>query len=697
MIRVPIAIFDKLSGASMTTVDMSVEELHEMAITTTAPRKEDLPLFVYGRFGGNRSADGSLRHDQNLIARTGWVVDHDAGTMAFGEAKARVETAGLACFGYTTGRHMPTAPRWRLGGPFSREIAAGELPRVMARINGLLGGVAASESARSTQSWFIGRIDGGPFDSFFTVDDECLDEAVELDTSAIPIQGGTAPKGKPGKKAPPDYGELSRDELRELIKTGAHYFGPGNELLRRDAYDEIPQTDAEANLRDVFDQVPQTQQDRAWTKARAGISRWAQHIYASVAKKKGHYFRSIVSHLEENERWRLAIRFNRFTQQIEVSTVFPPVNGHPLDGYRPLRDPVDILETMMALQGEGFPNIGKATATDAIVVAAEHRAHHPPQEWIRGLKWDGRERINRLFFDYFAGELPPESEPQARDEVTRYFEKVGECFMVGAVARILRPGCKVDCLPCLVSPQGWDKSKGLAALAPRPEWFSDDLSTNVTDRDAKESLTGKVLLELSEFPHIRRDIERVKAFFSRQADRYRRAYGRLNTDHPRQCVFIASANELEFIDVTGNRRVWPIPLAKPVDVAAIERDREQLWAEAAHWHDQGFPWWLPPGIEAIAGEMQDVFVEADEWDGLILDFLDRRFPVKPDNTRERFTRRTVVQGLGFSYLDPGAPNFPKAADEKRVERRLRRLGFRPNPHRPRTGGKRERFWIVAKP
>src|SRR6516164_5930274 len=115
MIRVPVAIFDSLSGASMTTVDMSVEELHEMAVHNRAAKKEDLPLFVYGRFGTNRSTDGSFRHDANLLARAGWVVDHDAGTMSFDEAKARIEAAGLSAFGHTTGRHSQATPRWRLG------------------------------------------------------------------------------------------------------------------------------------------------------------------------------------------------------------------------------------------------------------------------------------------------------------------------------------------------------------------------------------------------------------------------------------------------------------------------------------------------------------------------------------------------------------------------------------------------------
>jgi predicted P-loop ATPase len=694
-IRVPVAIFDNLSGKTMTMVDMGVEEMHEMAVITATKVKEDQPLFIYGRFGGKRTADGSLRHDANLLARTGWTIDYDGEQMPFAEAKDRCNDAGLACFGYTTARHTPSGPRWRLGGPFARELTLAELPRMMARLNGVVGGNAAPESARPTQSWFIGHIAGVPFENFLGDGDGCADELDALDASAIPFLGQPKPPG--GKPGAPNYSELSRDELKELITTGAHYFGPANELLRRDAYDEIPQADAEANLRDIFDDVPQQQRNRKWNKARSDTGRWAQNVYTRVAKRKGRFFRGLVGHLQETDAWRLAIRFNRFTQQIEVCDPFPPTIGQSIDAYRPLRDPIDILEAMMAVQEEGFSKAGKTTVTDVVVVVAEHRAYHPVQEWLRGLKWDGTERINRLFLDYFPGELPPKSDPQARDDITRYFEKVGECFTVGAVARILKPGCKVDCLPCLVSPQGWDKSKGLAALVPTPAWFTDDLSTNIVDRDAKESLTGKWIIELSEFPHIRRDIDRTKAFFSRQFDRYRRAYGRLNADHPRQCVFIASTNELEFIDITGNRRVWPAPLARPVDIVAIERDRAQLWAEAVHWYDLGFVWWLPPGIEAIASEMQDAFVEADEWDGLILDFLDTGYPRIQDGTRDRFTRRAVLEGIGFSYLDTGDPRFPTAAHEKRVERRLRRLGFRPDPHRPRSGGRRERFWIVAKP
>jgi putative DNA primase/helicase len=264
--------------------------------------------------------------------------------------------------------------------------------------------------------------------------------------------------------------------------------------------------------------------------------------------------------------------------------------------------------------------------------------------------------------------------------------------MVGAVARVMQPGCKLDCLPCLISPQGFNKSKGLQALVPDPRWFSDDLSTNVTDRDAKESLGGKWIIELSEFPHIRRDVDPVKAFFSRQVDRFRHPYGRATADHPRQTVFCATANMLEFIDVTGNRRVWPVSLAKEVDVEAILRDRDQLWAEAVHLYDQGYKWWLPPGVEAIAAVVQDAYLEDDGFDEMIVDWLDAKAPRDKNGNVLPFPLRPLAEGLGFSYT-PGERNSITRSEEMRLARRLRRLGFRPVPRRPRQNGHRVRVWV----
>ena len=54
---------------------------------------------------------------------------------------------------------------------------------------------------------------------------------------------------------------------------------------------------------------------------------------------------------------------------------------------------------------------------------------------------------------------------------------------------------------------------------PSRNWFFDDLSVDLVDKDTKKALVAKWLIELAEFPHIKKEIEKVKAFFSRGTDR----------------------------------------------------------------------------------------------------------------------------------------------------------------------------------
>lgn len=691
---------DNIWWYSVTTEELEPEQLKELIETTVAAKKEDLPSGKLATFGtlpsppdANGKGGGSLRWDGNVLTVTGIDVEHDGGQMPFQEALDRLNAAGIIAILHTTPSHTTAHPRWRIWLPFSKPLPPHMRARMVNRVNGLLGGILARESWTLSQCFYFGRVDGVSFEIAVGDGDEYVDEADELDPG-LRFQPGPGQTGKTsngGKQGTPNYADLTEQELKDEITSGRHFHGPAMELLRRWFYVGVAETDAEVNLRAIFDVVPQQQRTRKWTNGWARIPHWIKSAAAYVAKRKGTYWRALVAYLQNDPQWRGAIRFNQFTQQIEVADPFPPQLGQVMAAFRPIRDPIDILEAMMCVQENGFPKVGKDTVTSVIVLVAEHNACHPVRDWLQGLEWDGADRINQLFLHYFKGELPDENDPKRHDEITRYYEKVGECVLVGAVARVMRPGCKVDCLPCLVSPQGFDKSKGLLALCPDPAWFSDDLSTNITDRDAKESLSGKWIIELSEFPHMRRDIERVKAWFSRQVDRYRRAYGRLNMDHPRQCVFCASTNDLEFVDLTGNRRVWPIPLAAEVDVAAIERDREQLWAEAVHWYRKGFPWWLPPEVENTAAEVQDAYVEFDGFDEKILEFLDNKYPANTEGKRRPFTLPKVAEGIGFSYR-PSDMNFISKADEMRIARRLRRLGFHPDPHRSRSTG-RARFWV----
>jgi hypothetical protein len=704
--RVPVAIFDDLSGKTLTMVDMNVEELHDMANHTRATRKEDLPLFIAGKFGTLRTAKGSLRSDDNLIVRTGWAVDYDGEVMSLDDAKARCNATGVACFGYASPSHRTNAPRWRIAGPLSREITAAEYPRMIARINGVLGGVLAAESFKITQAMFIGRIDGVDFDSFVLDHEEGLDEVEELDRRAIPLPGQTR-RGKP-KGGKPDLKDLDEDELEEEIKSSRSPFHASGRLLFMWALQGIPKDDAQADLEAIFDAIKPGDRGPKWKAHRAAIPQWVDRIYARAAKHLGTYLARLVSYLEEDTLWRGALRLNQFTQTIEAGIPFPPQQGQPPIAYRALRE-VDTLEALLVVQAKGFP---KATITDvwrAIILAAEHQGYHPVREYLDGLVWDEVPRIHRLFFDYFPGELPPEetlnlapgkNELSWRDKWAWYYEKTAECFMIGAVARVMSPGCKCDSLPIFVSEQRYNKGLGLQALVGNPAWYSDDIPVEVVDRDAKDALVGKWVVELAEMPHLRRDVERFKAFVSRQADRFRRAYERLPQDWPRQTALTGTSNDLTYLDVTGNRRFWAIPLDKPVDVTLIKQDRDQLWAEAVQLYKNKVSWWLSDEMEDIAAEIQAGYVEEDILEHPIADWIEKRRDkttkhVAPFEMTALYPAIGSALGLGSSLGLNAGPTTPSKADQGRVASCLKRLGFRRT--RQRITGVIRRVWIERKP
>jgi hypothetical protein len=216
-------------------------------------------------------------------------------------------------------------------------------------------------------------------------------------------------------------------------------------------------------------------------------------------------------------------------------------------------------------------------------------------------------------------------------------------------------------------------------------------------------LRGVWIFELAEIPHLRKEMDRTKAFISRQVDRFRRPYDRATSDQPRQCIFIGSTNDLEFTDPTGNRRFLPVPLKGLVEVDAIMRDRDQLWAESLHLYRQGEPSWLSSEMEKIAAKLQSAYAEEDSWIELVDEWLEQQ-PLGKDGTIAPFTVREILESWGYAFrpgkrstlgITPGNPIIATKSDEMRVARCLTRLGFRRDPHRHRDTG-RAIYWIPVK-
>ena len=219
---------------------------------------------------------------------------------------------------------------------------------------------------------------------------------------------------------------------------------------------------------------------------------------------------------------------------------------------------------------------------------------HPVREYLDSLKWDGTPRLSRLLSRYFGAEN------------TELHAEFGRLHLCAAVKRVFEPGAKYDEVLVLEGAQGVRKSTGIQALCPRAYWFLDDLALGIDAKVVIEQTRGKLFIELAELTGMhRRDVEKVKAMVSRQADRARAAYGRRAEDTPRQFVFWGSTNDGEYLrDQSGNRRFWPVRIGT-IDVEAIRRDRDQLWAEAAELVRKGASIRLDPRFYEIAGEAQE--------------------------------------------------------------------------------------------
>jgi len=242
------------------------------------------------------------------------------------------------------------------------------------------------------------------------------------------------------------------------------------------------------------------------------------------------------------------------------------------------------------------PNV----AGEAVETVARDRPFHPVINYLMPLQWDRRPRLETWAIDYLG---TPDS---------AYVRAVSSRFLAAAVARVLDPGCKSDCALILEGPQNLGKSTALRALfAP---WFTDDIA-DLGSKDAAMQLEGAWCVELAELDSISRaEVSKIKAFMSRQTDRFRPAYGRRVVEQKRQCVFGGTTNGNAYLrDETGGRRFWPMNCAK-IDIGGLSKAKDQLWAEARARYDQGKPWWLDTAdLNGAAAEQQAARLIQDPW------------------------------------------------------------------------------------
>ena len=245
--------------------------------------------------------------------------------------------------------------------------------------------------------------------------------------------------------------------------------------------------------------------------------------------------------------------------------------------------------------------------------------------------------------------------------------------------------------------QGARKSTALKILAGE-EWFTDELP-DLGSKDAAMHMQGVWIIEIAEFDAIgKAEVSRIKAFLTRTTDRFRPPYGRYTIEVPRSCAFAGTVNPDTYLrDETGNRRFWPVRCGM-IDIDALARDRDQLWAEAVARFRDGAIWWLDtPELVATATAEQAKRYQADAWDDLIEHWLTHKtrteYPTFGAPVRERAAPLTSVSvGEVLEHAIGIAPAFWTQKDQNRVSAYLKRNNWARRLCRDASGRTAKREW-----
>jgi predicted P-loop ATPase len=373
---------------------------------------------------------------------------------------------------------------------------------------------------------------------------------------------------------------------------------------------------------------------------------------------KGRSVRNARLMLANHQDMLGVLAFNEMSGKVELVRRPPWHDGE--FKARGLTD-VDATEATAWLEGHGM-GMQIATVHQAIVAAARDHIINPLHNYLGGLEWDGTPRLD-TWLTYYLG---AEDRPAVRAMASR--------FLIGAVARAMAPGCKMDTMLILEGPQGLKKSTALRTLF-GPDFFTDEIA-DLNSKDAALQLQGVWCVEIAELDALNRsDTSAIKAWLTRTTDRFRPPYGRSVVEMPRACVLAGTVNQTgDYLrDSTGARRFWPVQCTA-IDIDALTNDRDQLWAEAITRHAAGHAWWIEGGILTDIKAEQEARYDNDPWESRMDAIINHRPYVTADE---------VLDALEIK------PDRQTQAAQKRVTRYLRKLGW--TKRRATEGGVRARY------
>ena len=386
-----------------------------------------------------------------------------------------------------------------------------------------------------------------------------------------------------------------------------------------------------------------------------------------VITKIGNVHRAVACDLVVDRR----IGLDRFKDEVMTADI-------GTDDWRPFND-ADYTRLRMDLEaginGVQFRTVGREMMRDAIQVAAQDNAFDSAILWIDTLEWDGVSRVESFMCDYFG------------TDDTEYTRAMSLYIWSALAGRVITPGCKVDMVPILVGKQGTGKSTGVSAMSPAPEFFTE-ISFHEKEEDLARRMRGHLIAEIGELRGLHtKELESIKAFITRPYESWIPKYREYATRYARRTVFIGTTNQQQFLaDETGNRRWLPVEIGQ-VDVASIERDCLQLWAEGAERYRQyGVEF---SEVERLSKSVHANHMMSDAWCEPVREWLD-----KPDEF-SNIAPKTLPYLLGHEVLENALRIEQKSINrlsEMRIGKVLRELGY--DRKRKRIDGGKQKWVFV---
>jgi len=403
--------------------------------------------------------------------------------------------------------------------------------------------------------------------------------------------------------------------------------------------------------------------------AAASASAWARELKVDRQGSPKKVPGNAVLYLSKHPDWEGALGFNEMRQRVVWLKIPPGEYGIAKPSIGDQLSDWHTAHTQHWLDKNFGLSYSHEVLLRCIVSAAQVNPFHPVREYLASLEWDGTCRVETWLSSYMGADDTP------------YNSLIGRCWLISAVARVMQPGCQADHVLVLESPQGRGKSTGMAALFGHGEgWYMESLPdlTATGSKDAMAALAGPWCLEIAELDAIRgKASTKTKDFLSRRVDEYRPSYGRCYVRYPRQCVFVGTTNQKAWLtDPTGGRRFWPCKV-RDIDRISIEKDRDQLWAEAYRYYSEGAQWWPPEEFTKELQKEQESRFDVDAWEDMILRFAGSRSEIDVEDLY------TVCLCIDKGRLS--------RSDQTRVGNIMGRLGFKKS--RPYDKGVRKTVYV----